>query len=156
MAKQKDVALELSEQANEGLKEFAVSDAQLAVREMLDSGGELATQFVKLEDNGAPLHGTYQGFGRPQVFMETDKKTGEITERDAETIIIRSMSGKATVRLLGNYELVQKLADLPHGTEVLIFRGGRKTVNTQNGVRTVSEFQVVVKRSTEKGRELTA
>lgn len=147
MAKTKeDVVTSLATQAQEGLAEFTVSNAELAVKELLDGGGELATQFVKLDDNGPPLHGLFFGFGRPHTFRQVDPKTGEVTERDSETIIIRSMSGKASVRLLGNYELVQKLADLTYGSEVIIFRGGRKTVNTQNGIRQVSEFQVVCKR----------
>jgi hypothetical protein len=147
MAKKEDVVTSLAIQANDSLTEFGVANAEVAVKELLESGGELATQFIKLEDNSAPLRGLFFGFGRPHLFRTVDPKTGEVTEREAETVIIRSMSGKASVRLLGNYELVQKLADLPYGSEVLIFRGGRKTVNTQNGIRQVSEFQVLCKRS---------
>lgn len=143
---------ELTKRGDDEMAQFFVEDAYAAAQEMLKSGGELATQFVKLEDNGPPLRGLFYGFGAPHVMEMVDEKTGEHYERDVKTVIIRAPSGKASVRLLGNYELVQKLAEVPIGSEVLIIRGGRKAVTTQKGPRMVSQFQVVIKRAAESSK----
>jgi hypothetical protein len=145
--KKEDVATELATQAQNSISEFMVENPKEVVDKMLASGGELATQFVKLEDNSGPLHGIFTAYGLPHEFQSIDPKTGEVTVREAKTIVVKSMSGKASVRLIANYELIQKMADVPFGSEVMIFRGGRKTIQSQSGPRQVSEFQVVVKRA---------
>lgn len=137
MAKKEDALAKVEAMQQKDLSSMSATAEDVA--RMLSEGAKLAESVVVLDEENNQIHGIYMGNGAPFDF--TDPKTGEV--RTVQSVVIESVSGKASARLIGNHQLLAKTKKILPGTEVLIQRG--KDVDIGGG-RTVVEFNVLIGR----------